>query len=79
MRGQGQRLRPTAERKGSGETQPKRAGPGYDLADSVVRQSERRTPPQLRGCSQSRTRTNPRTRSRSVGEQQDAHMLLGEK
>ncbi len=38
MRGQGQRLRPTAERKGSGEIQPNGAGGGYDFTDSALHQ-----------------------------------------
>lgn len=67
MRGQGERLRPTAERKGSGETQPNGAGDGYDFTDSAVRQSERRKPMQPRDGDQSRVRINPRTHSRSVG------------
>ena len=68
MRGQGQRLRPTAERKGRGEIQPNRAGGGYDLTDSALRQWESSELLQLRGCDQSRARINPRTiQGRLVG------------
>lgn len=61
MRGQGQRLRPTAERKGRGEIQPNRAGGGYDLTDSALHQWESSELLRLRGCDQSQARINPRT------------------
>lgn len=77
--GQGQRLRPTAERKGSGETQPNSAGGGYHMTDSAFSQSEYRTLVQLYHSSQSVVRINPRTDSRSVVEQQYTHMVRGRK